>query len=406
MAKINKKKVKKFLKGLDKVKKKKSKSDKSKKKLATQIDKIKKVTSKKKVSKISVDKELIKLEGLISDVIEKEKSILTTENMRTQLAKNVRNRVTELTKKIDDIEEMRNEEYQDSKQSVRKLQSTVNQLSTKFDAYTKAKNERDKRMMELEEKIKDKVDDNLQEVLKVEEQIRKLEKIYIKLKAEGETPPEQMEQIGKKISTLKQDAHEKRVAAIVGEKPKKKEELLLDEKPTFKPERALPKLPKLPELPKFLKKEEKHKEKVKEKKKDKLPELPPLPPLPPKDSIMEKEELPPAPKPITPMYTEKKVGIVDWFKNLFKKKEPKEIPPPKPLPKLDLPPLKSEMKKEDKKVKKERELPPLPKLDEDLFKSPKFKFRKTETPPEHVDTKPGEKGSFLNLYRKKKVKYK
>ncbi len=151
---------------LSRASKKTVQREEAKQKLAEQVEKLKKV-GKSKIYK----KEIKKLEKRLADVLEKEEEILRHQKTREVFSRRAREKIDELEKKLS--------------------------------RYIETKKQREKRIAELEEKVRKKFIIEQREVEILEQQITNLERLFGKISGEKKYSKSQLEKVKKKIETLK-----------------------------------------------------------------------------------------------------------------------------------------------------------------------------------------------------------
>ena len=229
--------LRKFMKNVVKVTKRKHEHQKAKENLGKQIEKIKTLAVKKGVKKASISRALKELEKKVEEVIEKEKlSISRTEGISTEL-KSMEDKFSSFTTKdIQLITALRDRIENLEGERAKQIDDAVEELKLKFIDVEKAKSSRDERILELEQKIKQKVSDNFIELMKIEDQLKQMEIKYKLLKKEGKVDKKTLRAFKGKTEALKEHLFIK------------KKKLIEDEM-----EKGAP-LPELPPMPKPTKK--------------------------------------------------------------------------------------------------------------------------------------------------------
>lgn len=299
----------KFMKHLRKASHKLQEKEKARDELKKKVSRLRKLSSKKNTKKETVEKAIEDMELCMMEVIEKEKKILHNSEENSKFNKNIQKKIDDLEEDVgnvshyeyysfkslrDKISSLEEEigHFKRYKGDVEEFKKKIDELKEKIDGYDAAKRERDKRVMELEKKIKSKVKGNFNEILKIEEQIKNIEKRYEEARAKGYSK-EDLAKMKFKLDSFKQK---------IGKTKKMSYEAPIKERPGYKKIKHDIDIKPVASLPKPEKEIEfKHKE----------------------------QEFPPLKKP--------KKKVVDTIKNFFKGKEKskknieKELPPmPKP----------------------------------------------------------------------------
>ncbi len=164
--KIDYEKARLLLKHISKTQKKLKEKDIAQKKLGEQIKEIKKFSKKK-----GFRQQVEELEKRIDEAIEKEQKII---------------------------------QHQETENSInRRLLDRIQRLELKLGHYMKTKSQRESRLKELEQKIKNKSRARRQDVEAIEKQISLLEKLYRKIRKEGSYTKADLMRVEEKIDTLK-----------------------------------------------------------------------------------------------------------------------------------------------------------------------------------------------------------
>lgn len=201
-----------FVRNVIKVAKKRQEKEKIKSELGNHIEKIKNLAVKKNIKKTTVSRALKELEKKISTLIEQEKQ--TLELQRKDIAK---------TNKIDsDTESMQKQFRLFSEQDVRMIDELRNrikqieegkgsqitrmadELKSKLNEIENSRAEREKRIIELEKKVKKSVTDNFIELMSIEQQLANMEIQYKKMKHEGKYDKGIIRAFKDKIQALKE----------------------------------------------------------------------------------------------------------------------------------------------------------------------------------------------------------
>ena len=331
---MNPVRVKKFVKHVILAAKKQHEREQAKQNLAKQLEKVKTATTKK-ANKTEIEKELKKLEKKLNDVLQKEGKIISEEKkdrvMDQSLKGEIRNlevKIKQLSDKDTQVIEMlvnqikglehelritegaRHKEATDNKFEINQLSRAIVDMRERLKQSIEQKQERDKRIEEIEKKIKEKVGKNYNEIVKLEKQLLAMEDRYELAKKEGKYDKSILEEIEDRIKIVKQRLIMRR-AGIGAEESK----FIPTIKKKEKRSRLFFKKKSIPTGPIKLVKHNLKITPVKDKEpvtSGKLPPLPPGPPLPKELEELRKEE------------TDHK-GIMERIKDLFRKK-PKNLP--------------------------------------------------------------------------------
>jgi chromosome segregation ATPase len=221
-----------------KVSKRKKEQAKAKEKLGKQIEKVRTLAVKKGVKQASITRALKELEKKMSEVIEKEKQAISkTKGLSTEL-KSMEERFSSFTTKDiqiitalkDRIEQLENSRAQQIDKAVEELKSRLREMEETTSG-------RDRRIIELEKKIKEKVSSNFQGLMRIEQQLEMMELKYKKMKREGKHDKDMLGSFKEKIQALKKHAFVKKQKLIEDEMKKGAPlpELPKEFKPRIKP---------------------------------------------------------------------------------------------------------------------------------------------------------------------------
>ena len=329
--------VKRFVKHVIRAAKKQEEKKKAEQALAKQIEKVKKVAIKK-VKKSDSDKELKKFEKKLADFLIKEGRLKAEEGEKGVISKATHVELDRLNQKVKNLsakdayviemlagkikeledelkitEQARQKEESENKFDIEQLSQAILDQRERLKKFIESKNERDKRMEEIEKKIKEKVGKNYDEIVKLEKQLQEMEAMYGLIKEKGVSDKE----IEDRIKLIKQRLIMKRAGIGAEEakfiptiKKKEKKRGLFFRKKT------------IPTGPVRLVKHELKIIPVKEKPEPvnsgKLPSIPPGPPVP-KELIKELKK-----EHVIPTFFDKIKGI---FKRKPKTTYPGELPP-------------------------------------------------------------------------------
>ncbi|MEM3126690.1 MAG: hypothetical protein QW331_01325 [Candidatus Woesearchaeota archaeon] len=197
-AKINQTRFRHFVKHLNSAQQKLADLKETREKLQTQIEKVKRFAISKRIKPPTIKKEMQVLDQHIREAINKEKKLLYGQASIK----------VELHQKINQLEKM-----------ISSLQQEMNRLEIELaQARASSRNSDElkaiiseiKQGVEREEKIEESiqagVNKNLQEILKIEEEIRSLENKFFEIKKQGEHPG-LLARVGDKLSRLRGRAY-------------------------------------------------------------------------------------------------------------------------------------------------------------------------------------------------------
>ena len=284
-----------FVEGMAKAQERAEQGHESKTELQKNLEQIKKM-AQQPGTKNSLREELAKLEDNVMKVAAMEKQILNKEDMDIRDLKfQIRDLKTKLA--LTGAEGI--------KPSLDKITYLLGELTARIDTYTQIKTDREKRMEELEIKIKQKMEENFKEIIEIEKTLESLEKRYEEIKNTGDANKATLTKIEEKILELRNRLIEKRHEVVQKKMTQSREEDLIKKQlgmfgqlpaksPSHLPARPIPP----PKFMNFPEPEIKHKMM--------FPDIPP----PPKYR-KEPDFLPP------PEFRKK--GLFNWLKGLFGK---------------------------------------------------------------------------------------
>ncbi len=264
-----------FVKGLSKAQVVTEQSKQTKKELEKSLGKVKTLAAQPGIKK-TLREELDKLEDHILKVAAMEKQILDKEDMG----------IKDLKFQIGDLKtKLALAGAEGLKQSLDRIGFLLGELNSQVKTYSDIQTDREKRMEELEKKIKASMETHFKELIEMEKTLARLEDKYEEIRKTEKTEDEKLELIADRINELRERLIEKRAEIV----EKKKHELMVRKS-------ELPARP-IPEPKMFFPKEEPIKHKMM---------FPAAPPSKGKDEFY----MPPMPKP-------EKRGIIGWLKDLF-----------------------------------------------------------------------------------------
>lgn len=203
-----------FVEGLAKAQEKSEQGLKSKAELQKNLQQIKKMADQPGV-KNSLREELAKLEDNVMRVAAMEKQILNKEDMDIRDLKfQIRDLKTKLA--LTGAEGL--------KPSLDRITYLLGELTARIDTYTQIKTDREKRIEELETKIKQRMEENFKEINQIEKTLESLEKRYEEIKSTGDANQVTLNKIEEKISELRNKLIEKKHEVVQKKLTQAKEE--------------------------------------------------------------------------------------------------------------------------------------------------------------------------------------
>lgn len=189
-------KVKNFLRQMVKVKEMHLEKDIAHKTLEKQIHKVKSASASRSQNKL--DDELRKLHQAVTETLEKERAILQLQREDSEIVVSLRNKVKELESRL--VNESKYSQKLDN------VLDAINKLHIELVKNAEEKKRRERRVSELEGRIKSKLDTGNKEILVLEDNIKTLEKRYKLLLQKGERA--NINNIKERIGSLKQRLEE------------------------------------------------------------------------------------------------------------------------------------------------------------------------------------------------------
>ncbi|MBW2963462.1 hypothetical protein KY306_01670 [Candidatus Woesearchaeota archaeon] len=265
-----------FVKGLSKAQAETEHGAQTKKELEKSLTKVKSLAGQPGVKR-SLKEELEKLEDHILKVASMEKQILNKEDMD----------IKDLKFQIGDLKtKLALTGAEGLKQSLDKIGFLLAELNSQVRTYSNIQTDREKRVEELEKKIKEGMETHFREITEMEKTLARLEDKYEEIRKTEKSEDEKLKLIADRINELRERLIEKRAEIV----EKKKHELMVQKS-------QLPARP-IPEPRMMFPKEEPVKHKMM---------FGSAPPVPKKENEF---YMPPEPK-------KEKRGIIGWFKDLF-----------------------------------------------------------------------------------------
>ncbi len=197
---LSERSLKNFMKHVLTVTKKEEDRAKARDALAKHLQKIKKEAKTTKKSKDTLNKHLVELENKVQDLLEKEAKLLRGQEYENKT-------IQELRKKIEDLEEQLIQKDAENRnllninrENIQTMQISINALRAKLKEYIEERTERERKMLELENKI------NLKVRYKEPAALKKLEQKYIDLKNKEKSDEETLNKLRERINLLREKA--------------------------------------------------------------------------------------------------------------------------------------------------------------------------------------------------------
>lgn len=189
-------KVKRFVRHILIASKKLNSLNEARNNLKTKLNDMRNLSNKPaKVMKVELDSHIDELISRVNFLIESEKKIVRLSKQNSISNNNeFQEKISTLQKEIDSL---RNEN-----QKINTLSETIKELESKLENYENLKSERDKRLEELESKIKDRVDKSDLEILSIEETLKSLSNRYSELADSGKHSEDDLSNIKSRIEDL------------------------------------------------------------------------------------------------------------------------------------------------------------------------------------------------------------
>jgi chromosome segregation ATPase len=189
--------IRKFFAGVIKASKRREERNKVRSSLGKQVEKVQALASQKKVKKGIILKALKDLDKKFLELIEKE-------NKAIALQSGIQQKLSSFTTKdvqlISSLKE-KIEQFEEKEES--KINSAVTELKSKIDELESIESERNRRIFELESKIKQQVNETFVEIMRLEQDIEQMEAKYRRMKSEKKIGRKQLESFKAKIQALK-----------------------------------------------------------------------------------------------------------------------------------------------------------------------------------------------------------
>ena len=197
--------LKKFVKHVLAVTKKQEDRRKAREALVEHIQKIKKEAKGNKTNKEKLNKHLAELENKVQDLLNKEAKMLRSQEYENKTLQELRKKINLLEQQIAIKEEENRNLMQMNREKIQAMQDSISSLRHHVGDYVQEKTARDRRLQQLENKIRAKVD--YKKLDTPQEQIRRLEQKYVYLQQKGTTSQEVLEKIQERIQLLRQETN-------------------------------------------------------------------------------------------------------------------------------------------------------------------------------------------------------
>ena len=245
-------KLRKFFKHVLLAAKKQEEQEKAKQGFERHITKIKRLVSNK-AGKESIIQAIEDIDDKLNDVLDKEGKLISTSLEDSALSKELKLKVSEIENRLNEIGDMDIKLIESVKKQILSLENELSQyknenkkdidniinyipyLKSQLNELIAAKEEREKKMLELEEKIKRRVSINHDEIMRLEKQIAEFESKFDRLAESGIYDSSILNALRNKITKLKQKLF-MRKAGISHEQEK-----FLEHAPTIKSSPVIPK---------------------------------------------------------------------------------------------------------------------------------------------------------------------
>ena len=160
--------------------------------LVKQVKKVK--TLAKKTQTQPLQEELVKLESQISQVLKLEKNLLRREQTD----------VTSLNNQLNDLRlRLSVSESGPLRQRLDRILFLLGELTSRIDSYATMKEARQKRIEEIEKKVKESVERNFKEIITIEKSISSLDTRYSELKQNRDIDQKHLKRIESKLKELR-----------------------------------------------------------------------------------------------------------------------------------------------------------------------------------------------------------
>ncbi|MBW2992615.1 hypothetical protein KY345_05350 [Candidatus Woesearchaeota archaeon] len=198
LTKVDTKRLRGFMRGMVTAERKIKEKELAREDLKKHIAKVKKLAAGKRPSLGAIKKHISEIEDKVNNVLQKEAKLLRSSAYENKTIVDLRKRIKELEEEIS-LKELHNKNLLKlNEDNINKLSETIDALQKKIESYISTKTERERRMKELEDKIRRKV-----EVKGVDERLAELEKKYAELKQREDIEEEDLERVKHRIDHLK-----------------------------------------------------------------------------------------------------------------------------------------------------------------------------------------------------------
>jgi chromosome segregation ATPase len=126
--------------------------------LRKHIEKLQKIAVKKYPSQVNLRENLAEVENKVNDVIQKEAKLYRTSLYEEKTVSELRKRVAELEKQLAVKDAEKQNMIRFNRENIKDMADTIGQLKQRMGSYLDSKAERDRKMAELEDRIKRQVE--------------------------------------------------------------------------------------------------------------------------------------------------------------------------------------------------------------------------------------------------------
>lgn len=198
---LSERSLKNFMKHILSVTKKEEDRRKAREALSKHLQKIKKEARSKKKGKDTLNSHLVELENKVQDLLDKESKLLRSQEYENKI-------IHELRKKVEILEEellQKSVENQNlmnvNRDNIQTMQISINSLRQKLKEYIGERTGRERKMQELENKIK------LRTKYKEPYALKRLEQKYIEMKNKQDADEETLNKMRERINLLREKAN-------------------------------------------------------------------------------------------------------------------------------------------------------------------------------------------------------
>ena len=198
MGNLDVNRLKAFIKGIVVAQNKIKEKEMAREELKEHISTVKKLAAAKKPSVEKLKRYVNEIEDKVNTVLQKEAKLLRTSAYESKTITELRKKVVQLEQELSTKETQNKNLAKINDESIKKLTTTIDSMQQNIKKYISDKTERERKMKELEEKIRGKV-----ELGDVREKIEMLEARYNELAQKGEHEGKDLERIRQRIDSLK-----------------------------------------------------------------------------------------------------------------------------------------------------------------------------------------------------------